>query len=372
MIHWRSGTVVSLTGSWPGCQELRVRLEGGEDGEDVPALALTELVGEPVPGDRVLLNTSALRRRLGTGGHALVVALPDRLPVDPPEQPGHIVKARYSPLQTMVCALEEQESEHHEALALPRVPELHGTPVVVAELHSALPAVVAGIRDERPDARVVYVMTDSAALPLAYSRTVAGLVEAGWLSTTITAGQAWGGEQEAITLHNALGAAREIFAADVVVVAQGPGNAGSASTWGFSGIASADALNAVHVLGGRAVAALRVSGADPRARHRGLSHHTMTAIGRVALGELDVVVPRFSPEQPELATLGTELWHDAEVMVHGSPGRPTLREVETDGLDDALAACPVPLRTMGRGLDEDPAAFLTTAAAGRYAARLLP
>lgn len=366
MIHWRSGTVVSVGGGHEGATEIVASLE---DGSEVPALALDDLVGVPVLGDRVLLNCSALLRRLGTGGHALVVALPDRLPADPPTQPGHIVKARYSPLQTMICALEEQESPHHEALALPHVPELHGTPVVVAELHSALPAVVAGIREDRPWARVVYVMTDSAALPMAYSRTVAGLVEAGWLTTTITAGQAWGGEHEAITLHSALGAAVELFEADVVVVAQGPGNAGSASTWGFSGLASADALNAVDVLGGRAVAALRVSGADPRPRHRGLSHHSMTTIGRAALGTFDVALPVLGGE---LTDLGTELRHEVEVMVHGAPGTPTVHEVPTDGLDEALRACPVPLRTMGRDLVADPAAFLTTAAAGRYAARLLP
>ena len=40
------------------------------------------------------------------------------------------------------------------------------------------------------------------------------------------------------------------------------------------------------------------------------------------------------------------------------------------GLADALRACPVPLSTMGRGLDEDLAYFLAAAAAGRHAATL--
>ena len=39
---------------------------------------------------------------LGTGGHALVVALPDRLPPDPPDA-GRLVKARYLPLQVLVA-----------------------------------------------------------------------------------------------------------------------------------------------------------------------------------------------------------------------------------------------------------------------------
>ena len=48
-----------------------------------------------------------------------------------------------------------------------------------------------------------------------------------------------------------------------------------------------------------------------------------------------------------------------------------LVSVETSGLAEALAACPVALSTMGRGLDEDRAYFLAAAAAGRHAAALL-
>jgi hypothetical protein len=48
-----------------------------------------------------------------------------------------------------------------------------------------------------------------------------------------------------------------------------------------------------------------------------------------------------------------------------------LVSVDTDGLDEALAASPVPLSTMGRGLAEDRAYFLAAAAAGRHAAALL-
>lgn len=48
--------------------------------EQVRALAYVSLVGEPVPGDSVLLNVSALVLDLGSGGRARVVAVPDRLP----------------------------------------------------------------------------------------------------------------------------------------------------------------------------------------------------------------------------------------------------------------------------------------------------
>lgn len=372
MIHWRSGTVREVTRRWTGAAELVVDLEQthGGDGGETRALAMTDLVGSPEVGDRVLLNVTALLKGLGTGGHAMVVALPDRLPPDP-QGPGHIVKARYSPLQTMVLSLEEQESPHHEVMTThPAVGDgdLQGMPVVVAELHSALPAVLAGVREARPGARVVYVMTDSAALPLAYSRSVAQLVDAGWLTTTITAGQAFGGQHEAITVHSALLAARHVLGCDLAVVAQGPGNAGSATAWGHSGVSSGDVLNAVHVLHGRAVAALRISGADPRPRHRGLSHHAETSIGRVALGEVDVVVPELTDG---LEGLGADVMEQAEALVAVAPDRLRLVREPVDGLLDALAAAPVRLSTMGRGLEEDPGAFLAGAAAGRYAGGLL-
>lgn len=382
MIHWREGTVIRVTRERPGARELVVSVTDrdggtvhGASGEgakgevppvEVAALALTEIVGAPEPGEVVLLNVGALRKGLGTGGQALVVALRDRLPADP-VGPGHIVKARYTPLQTMVCALEEQESPHRKAMAsLPglRDGDLGGMPVVVAELHSALPAILAGIYQARPDARVGYVMTDSAALPMAHSRLVADLVAAGWLATTISAGQAFGGEHEAITLHSALLAARHVLGCEIVVVAQGPGNAGSATAWGHSGISAGDALNAVHTLRGRAVAALRVSGADPRERHRGLSHHAGTTLGRVVLGAADVVTvePTEEVTRAVLASL-TEL-------MDGAAGDLTLVRVDPDGLVEALESSPVRLSTMGRGLDDDPAAFLVAAAAGRHAAGL--
>ena len=80
-------------------------------------------------------------------------------------------------------------------------------------------------------------------------------------------------------MHTGLLAARHVLGADLAVVAQGPGNLGTGTRWGFSGVAAGEAVNAVAALGGRPVASLRVSGADPRERHRGISHHSLTAYG---------------------------------------------------------------------------------------------
>ena len=365
MIHWRSGVVREVTRARRGAVRLRVEV----DGADVPALALTEAVGSPEPGDEVLLNISALRRGLGTGGMALVVADVTRPPADPADGPGHIVKARYTPLQQMVLALEEQESPHHETMREhPDIAggDLRGLPVVVAELHSALPAVLAGIRSVAPQARVGYVMTDSAALPFALSDSAARLVEAGWLATTITAGQAYGGEHEAITVHSALLAARHVLGCDVVVVAQGPGNAGSSTTWGWSGLSTGDVLNAVHVLRGRGVVVPRVSGSDPRPRHVGLSHHTATVLSRAMLGGADIVVA------DSIAAPWPDVREQLETAISTSAGAPHLVPLPLNGVAEALATSPVPLTSMGRSATEDVTPFVTAALAGRHAAALLP
>jgi hypothetical protein len=363
MIQWRSGVVVEVRARWAGAVEYAAQLASGEV---VRALAYVDLVGEVPVGARVLLNTTALERGLGTGGVAIVVAAPDDLPepvADVTAVDGHLVKARYTPTQTMVLGVDEQDSAHHAALA--DADDLAGLPVVVADLHSALPAVLAGIRDTEPSLRVAYVMTDGGALPLAYSRTVAGLREAGWLTASVTVGQAFGGDLEAVNVHTGLLAARHVVRADVVVVAQGPGNLGTGTRWGFSGTSAGEAVNAAATLGGRPVASLRISEADSRARHRGVSHHSHTAYGRVALVPADVPVPLLGGDIGEVVLSG------ARALCGRSSGRLRLHEVGIDGLEAALATSPVRLSTMGRGYDDDRASFLGAAVAGRFAARLL-
>ena len=373
MIKWRRGDVIAIRRKWRGAVELEVSIGG----VPVRALAYPELTGQPEPGDQVLLNTGALDLGLGTGGYALVVAIPDRLPPDP-KGPGHLVKARYTPLQATVLGADEQGSDYHDLLR--DADSLDGVPVVVADLHSALPAVLAAYYSKRlasataaeqpapvgadleaSGIRVAYVMLDGGALPAWFSRTLSMLTQASWLAGTITVGQAFGGELEAVTVHSGLLAARHVLGAELIVVSQGPGNLGTGTKWGFSGVASGEAVNAASVLGGRPVASLRISEADARARHRGISHHSLTAYGRVALARADVVVPELPGE------FGAGVLEAAKPLAE----RHNLVTVAVTGLREILMESPVPLSTMGRSLDQDLAYFLGAAAAGRHAASLI-
>jgi hypothetical protein len=256
-------------------------------------------------------------------------------------------------------AVDEQDSPHH--VTLRDADDLDGMPVVVADLHSALPAILAGLRVDGATPRVVYVMTDGGALPLGFSRSVDELRTAGWLASAVTVGQAFGGDVEAVTTHTGLLAARHVLGADVAIVTQGPGNLGTGTRWGFSGVASGEAINATAILRGRPVAALRISDADPRDRHRGISHHSLTSLGRVALAPADVVVPSYD------GAFGDEIREAAAPL---SPPH-QLVDVSLDGLLEAVRAAPVKVATMGRNIDEDSTYFHSCAAAGRHAATLL-
>lgn len=371
MIRWREGTVTAVRRQWRGATELDVAIVARDaaDPPTVRALAYPLLVGEPCVGDRVLLNVGALLMGLGTGGYAMVVALPDRLPADPTvERPGdpatgdsrdagHMVKARYTPLQATVLGVDEQAAPYRRAMIA--ASDLGGMPVVLADLHSALPAIVAGIAATRPEARIAYVMTDGGALPAWFSRSLDALRDR--IAGTVTVGQSFGGDLEATNVYGGLLAARHVLRAEVTVVAQGPGNLGTGTTWGFSGTSVGEAVNAAAALGGRPVGSLRISDADARGRHRGISHHSLTAYGRVALAPADLVVPADLPEP---------LAGDVTAALAPLAIRHRVITVATGGLDSAMRALPVKLSTMGRDLDHDHAYFLAAAAAGRHAARL--
>ncbi len=355
------GRVIEIYADRPGAREVVVAVSEGE-GQEVRerrAIDLLELTGGAEIGYTVVLNTVAVELGLGTGGLDFVVAVlrheePD-LPV-----PGHIMKLRYTPMQVPVLAVEAPESPYHTALQEFR--SLDGLPVVCAQLHSQIPGIVAGARwawrqRGRPGApRIAYIMTEGAALPIALSRLVATLREREWLATTITAGQAFGGEYESVNLYSALATTSAVVRADLVIVCQGPGNVGTDTPLGFSGIDQGAAINAVSSLGGCPVAVARISFAEERERHRGISHHTLTVLERVALSSALVPLPRLDPEQMAVVELAL-----AATSIHE---RHTLVTVDANAALADLVESGLSVRTMGRGVDAERAFFLATSAAG--------
>ena len=351
MIRLRRGVVTALGDPRRGAHELTVSVDGG----DQPAIAYPDLTGPVAVGDTVLLNTTAVALGLGTGGVHFVIGVEGRQAGGDPT--GQVMKARYTPVQTAVRAVEETDRDVLETSA-----GLGGVPVVCAPLHSMIAPVAVAAQVAGAE-RVVYVMTDGAALPGAFSRLVGSLRDAGVLEGWVTCGQAFGGELEAVTIWTGLLAAKELLGADVIVVADGPGNLGSDTTWGASALGSGHALNAAVALGGRPVPALRVSFADERPRHRGLSHHSVTILRDVCTAQCNVPVPALGDPAHRLIVWDALRQANLEerhhlVEVDGRPG--------IVGLDDRGLR----VRSMGRGPDDDPAFFLAAGAAGVLAARM--
>ncbi|MDP9805458.1 hypothetical protein J2S70_000040 [Trueperella bonasi] len=359
-MRWTSAQIERERSAWGQAIEYDARLD---DGSTVRALAYAPQVGRPRVGERVLLTSAALERRLGTGGYAMIVAIPERLPTERLEASGHVMKARYTPMQYMVQGVDEEESGHHHVLR--QANSIARMPVIAADLHSALPAIVAGVQYAAKEARIAYVMTDGGALPAWFSKTAHQLTETGDILGTITAGQAYGGQLEAVNVYTALLAAKLVWHADVTIVTQGPGNLGTDTRWGFSGTSTGEVLNAAHTLDGQPIAAIRASEGDPRERHRGISHHTIRVLSDIVRVPCDVVVPELPEDSPVAPKISRQL---SELST-----RDHLRftTIPIQGLDEVLRDPPAPLQTMGRSYQEDRLAFLAAAAAGVFAAQSL-
>jgi len=351
-IRLRRGTVVSVGASRPGAIELEVEVEG----ERAPALAYPDLTGPVREGDVVLLNTTAVALGLGTGGFHLVIAVEGDRATELAHR-GRVMKARYTPQQVIVRSVEES---HRDLLEGSR--GLRGTPVVAAPLHSMIGPIAAGVKASGV-ARVAYVMTDGAALPGSLSRLVPRLRDAGLLDGFITCGQAFGGELEAVTIWTGLLAAAEVLEADVVVVADGPGNLGTDTTWGVSALTSGNALHAAEALDGVPVAALRMSFADARPRHRVVSHHSLTILEKVCRARANVAVPVLEDARERDA-----VWE--ALRSRKLEERHQLVEVDGRPAVDMLEELGFAIESMGRTPKDDPAFFLAAGAAGVLAGRL--
>ncbi|MFV0315572.1 MAG: DUF3866 family protein [Microthrixaceae bacterium] len=320
-----------------GLQRFGVRMP---DGSPARAYALTELVGTAEVGDLVVCNTTAVDRSLGTGGWHIVHWNTSRAELDL-AGPDHIMKLRYTSLQADVGTSELIHGTEADA-------PLDERPVVVCTVHSQMAMVALGFAQVAPGARLAYVMTDGAALPLALSDLVAQLVDRKLLVGTVTAGHAFGGDLEAVTPASALGLAAHVLRADAIVVCMGPGVVGTGTAMGTTAIEAAGLLDTARHRGGRPVLCCRFSEGDSRPRHLGLSHHVTSVL------ELTDSIPAVAAIPTGAADLPGVEPHDVE--------RADVRALlDHHGLE---------VTTMGRRFEQDRVFFEAATAAGQLAGSL--
>ncbi len=331
-----------------------------EEGATIRCMGWTSMLGPLDDGDRVVVNTTGINLGLGTGGEGFILWNTDG-PGPEGGPPGHIVKLRYTPWQKAVLATEAPESPSHDVLA--EADGLNRTPVVTCGLHSQVAAISAGIKAAAPEARVGYLMTDGGALPIDWSRLVTSLRDAALVDLTATCGHAFGGDLETVNVFSGMVALKLTGRADVIVAGMGPGVVGTGTKLGTTALEQGQLLDAAGALGGRPIAALRISFSDVRTRHQGVSHHALTSLRLAAQRRATVVAPELPEEQAatveeQLRTSGVYDRHDV-VVVSGEPGLELMR---------AKGVTP---SSMGRDFDECHELFAAASAAGKLAGEWL-
>jgi hypothetical protein len=308
-------------------------------------------------GDEVVVNVEALDLGLGSGGFDVVhVNLTRGLEGGGAVEEARVIKLNYSSLQHAVAPIERPVGEEFVA----------GTesPVLVLPMHGHLAPACWAAAEAHPGIRIGYVQTAGGALPGSLSRDVAELRDRGLLVGHVTAAPAYGGEHEAITIPGGLDAAARRLEWDAVVCGPGPGIIGSATSFGHGGLAALDSAHAALSLGLPTLLSPRLSGSDPRPRHRGLSHHT-TAVLELLLAAVQVPVPEVELEGWPTGEQGPD-------AVDLPSGLDALHRVCDDRHDvavepvdlEAYARSGLPAETMGRTIAQDPLFFAAPLAAG--------
>ena len=279
--------------------------------DGAPCVVYRDVTGPLEEGDEVLVNVQARGLGLGSGGFDVVYANLTRGLELTPDEGAHVMALPYAPGQWAVRHAEEDGAPAET---------LDGLPVVLCTVHSQVAPAWAALRG----VRVAYVQVAGAALPLELSDTVRALEWAGRASVA----PCFGGDARCVSVASALLWAR--VRADAVICSVGPGIVGTGTRFGHGAVSLAEAANVTAALGGIAVLAARVSDADPRERHRGVSHHTQSVLD-LCLGDVTVSAPE-----------------------------------DGEGWQEACAG--LPLSHMGRGPGEEPSHFAAAYAAGRFAA----
>ncbi|TCS84070.1 DUF3866 family protein [Tepidibacillus fermentans] len=362
MIKWRKGKVVEILQETDKIQIVKIDIRDKE----VKAIHYLQFGDRLETGDEVILNQTATHLRLGTGGYDFVAIPLTKYQSDlinNQKQNGHIMKLRYTPYQFSVLSCEEQSSPYHDLFTEPK--SLEGLPVLIGELHSMLPIVVTMIRqleiqEDLFPRRIVYIMTDGGSLPISFSKHVAILKEKKWLDYTITIGHSFGGDLEAVNIYTGLLAAKHLLHADIAVVVMGPGIVGTGTWLGHTGVEHGEIINAVNILKGYPISIIRASEMDQRSRHRGISHHSITALQTISLTSSAVPFPVWlEKDYPEIFDLLKKVTLTKHNLIPV-----TLKETD---VIEILQKYPKVITSMGRTVKDDPLFFDFVASAAYFA-----
>lgn len=341
----------------------KVLLDYG-DGHQAEAIVYTCFASSVSIGDIVLANTTAKKLSLGTGGYDFVVcnlSNPDVENIKDKTQ-GHIMKLPYTPLQAAVLSAEEESSGYHDIFNGDN--DLAGTPVIICGLHSHIVPASAVLKYYKPNIRTAYIMTDAAALSVDISENVR-ILRGKAIDKVVTCGNAFGGDIETINIYSALLAAKYVDgASDIIIVSMGPGVKGTETYFGHSSLEQGWIIDAVNTLYGKPVYCPRISFADKRARHIGISHHSLTVLSKIAKTGTQIAFP-YIDEKEKSRIIDNQIEKYRLRSIH----KPVYKK--TDDTENILKSFESHVNSMGRSFNDDPYFFKTAGSAALQALELL-
>ena len=161
---------------------------------------------------------------------------------------------------------------------------------------------------------------------------------------------------EAVSIPSAILAAKQGINPDLIIIALGPGIVGTGTAFGFSGIEQSWYIDIVSKLHGTALAVPRISDADSRERHFGISHHSLTILQLAS--------------HPALLGLSKRLPKPFfDQIIDKLRNHHVLKEhhwylVNDPAVEEQFEKYQIQVKTMGRGIQEDPWFFQSSLTTG--------
>jgi hypothetical protein len=144
----------------------------------------------------------------------------------------------------------------------------------------------------------------------------------------------------------------------------GPGIVGTDTKLGFSGTEQGSIGDAVNKLGGHAVFVPRISFSDKRARHFGISHHSITILKQLCCTKVNIAVPLLK-DNAQMDYLEKQLTDNKIKSLHN------INYVDCNDIEEILYKDSAYLHKMGKSFEEDKEYFISCAASAKLCLKVL-
>lgn len=361
MLNLETGRVIEIVYQDNKIQILNIENENNLLVEK--AINYVQETGTCIIEDRVVINTVGNRLELGTGGYNLIYLnlsnkQDDKKVID--RDNGHIIKMKYTPGQIRVKAVEEyiESSIFNLQNKLPHIP------VIYAILHSMISPLVTTIKYIKQNAIITCVYTYGGAMNANNSFILNKLRKSGLIDNIITTGECYGGDYESINVTTGILFGLSKLKSDIIIVCCGPGVAGSSTFYGFSTFDFIGPIYIAKLLGLCPVLIPRISMADKRERHIGIS---MQSISILQTLDFPIHLPLYKDKED----IGEFDFIYNQLSMYGIINKHNVQFINEPVTKMVIENLDTDIRVMGRSYAEDPWFFKNCISAGVYSVGLL-